>query len=172
MVGPHADQGIYLLHNISRLAGAPFAIAPQRASAGFRIITSPWALGLAVLVNLVSRRTLLGAFGTLILANAYQRPPLQSNITTLAHATSAQAFVTAVPVTPFEATRNAATYTSRVPLVGTRTFSTATWAVFGTYALQRFPSFHHVAGFADAALSGADLRASFRNWLTAGGWAE
>lgn len=163
MVGPHADQGIFLLHDISRLARAAFPIARPPASAWFRIIARPWALVLAVHVNLVSRWALLAAFRTLVSANAYQWPPLQSNITTLAHATSAQAFVTAVPVTPFEATGNAATYTSRVPLVGTRTFSTATWAVFGTYALQRFPSFHHVAWFADAALSGADLRASFRN---------
>lgn len=161
-----------MLDNISGLAGTAFAIARPPASAGLRIIASPWALRLAVHVNLVSRRALLAAFRTLVSANAYQRPPLQSNITTLAHATSAQAFVTAVPVTPFEATRNAATYASRVPLVGTRTFSAATWAVFGTYALQRFPFFHNVARFADAALSGTDLRASFRNWLAAGGWTQ
>lgn len=172
MVASHADQGIFLLHNIPGPAGASFTLARRPASAGIWIFASAWAFGLAVHVHLVPCRTLLRSCRTLIPANAHQRPPLQHDVTTLAHAASSQAFVAAVPATPLKAAGEAATYTLRVSLVWTWTLPAPTWAVFGKNALQRLPSFHHVAGFADAAFSSADFWAPFWMWLFACGWAQ
>lgn len=158
-----------MLDHESRLAGTAFSRTGSTAFARFLIRTSRRALGFAVLVNLVFRRTRLTAFRALVWANAHQRPPLQHNKSALAHAASADALLSAVPVTtPSKATRWAATSAPCVHLVGTLAFPSTSRAAFRTNAYQRLPRFNHKAGFADASFSSADLWASFWGSPSAG----